>query len=126
MDEQEAGHDTTEEGDGRDDAEAAVMDESMPDEPVDEVPIADEQRAAIARLREALLATEPAIDPELVSGGSAAELEESFEAARALVARVREALRLELAAAIPGGSSTREAQRPATAFDKIRAGLGER
>lgn len=92
----------------------------------DEAAIAAERSAAIGRLREALLATDPAIDPELVRGDSVEELETSFAAARALVARVREAVRLEQAAAIPAGSATRETARPASAFEKIRKGLAGR
>ena len=86
----------------------------------------DAQRATLARLREALLATEPAIDPALVSGESLEELDATFKAARAAVARIREAVRMEQAAAIGPGAPGRSSPGPATALDKIKAGLAEK
>ncbi len=84
----------------------------------------ESSRAAASRLREALLATEPAIDPDLVSGESAADVEASFAAARALLERVRENVRKEQAAHVPAGAPGRSNGTSAmTAFEKIRAGL---
>lgn len=81
-------------------------------------------RAAAARLREALLAAEPALDPALVSGESVTEVEASFEAARALLERVREGVRKEQAAHIPAGAPGRiRGNGGMSAFEKIRAGL---
>jgi hypothetical protein len=79
--------------------------------------------AALGRLRELLLAADPAVDPALVSGDSVEALEESFVAARAMVARVRDAVRREQAAAIPVGAPGRTATMPASPLEKIRAGL---
>jgi hypothetical protein len=84
------------------------------------------ERAALMRLREALLATEPTIDPELVRGDTLDELDASFKAARAAVARVREAIRMEQAAMIPAGAPGRAVPGPATALEKIKAGLAAR
>lgn len=92
-----------------------------------EVPAAEVERvAAIARLREALLASEPAIDPALVEGDSLEALEASFASAQAAVSRIREMLRAEMAAAIPAGNTDRRTSIPATALEKIRAGLAAR
>lgn len=84
----------------------------------------ERNRDAAARLREALLAGEPALDPALVSGDSVAEVEASFAAARALLERVREGVRREQAANIPAGAPGRSRGAGAmSAFEKIRAGL---
>lgn len=87
-------------------------------------PLAAENQALLARLREVLLATAPSIDPGLVHGETLAEVEASFAAARETVARVREAVRREEAAAIPAGAPGRAVLAPSSPFEKIRAGLG--
>ena len=83
----------------------------------------ERHHATLDRLRQALLATEPAIDPEMVTGDTLEEVEANFAAALATVARIREALRQERATPIPTGAPGRLAPAPRTALEKIRAGL---
>jgi hypothetical protein len=100
----------------------------IPDKPADEV---EEQLAAaraanadlLERLRLALLASDPGIDPALVTGATVEDVEASFEAARRTVANIRESVRREQTAAIPAGAPGRTSTGPTTAYDKIRAGL---
>lgn len=80
-------------------------------------------RLLLERLRAALLASEPAIDPAMVTGDTADEIEASFAAACEMVARIREAVRAEAAAAVPAGAPGRTPPQPRSAFAKIRAGL---
>ena len=54
-----------------------------------------ETRAAVARYREAVLAAEPELPPELVSGETLEELEGSLESARRAVAQIRERLSVQ-------------------------------
>ncbi len=84
------------------------------------------ERMALARLREALLASEPALDPGLVGGETLEQIESSFAAATAMAARLREALRREGAAQIPAGAGSRSPAGPRSPFEKIRAGLAGR
>ncbi|MBI2764508.1 MAG: hypothetical protein HYX53_01210 [Chloroflexi bacterium] len=81
-----------------------------------------ERALLLARLRLALIATDPAIPVELVRGETLPELDASFEAAREAVRRVRETVARE-APAVPAGAPGRSAGQPATAFEKIRAGM---
>jgi hypothetical protein len=81
------------------------------------------ERAAVERLRMALLASEPALEAAMVSGETVAEVEASFAAATALLARIRERAAAESAARVPAGAPGRQAARPRTAFEKIREGL---
>ena len=53
------------------------------------------RRTAVARYREAVLAAEPSLPPELVAGESLAEVDASVEAARRAVAQIRERLAAE-------------------------------
>ncbi len=53
------------------------------------------RRAAVARYREAVLAAEPTLPPELVDGDSLADVDASVEAARRAVAQIRERLATE-------------------------------
>lgn len=81
-------------------------------------------RAAAERVRELLLASEPALDPALVTGETVAEVETSFGAAKALLERVREGVRKEQAVHVPAGAPGRSGGSSAmSAFEKIRAGL---
>ncbi len=80
-------------------------------------------RLLLERLRAALLASEPAIDPAMVTGDTADEIEASFAAARDLVRRLRDAVQREAAAAVPPGAPGRTPPQPRSAFAKIRAGL---
>lgn len=77
----------------------------------------------LARLREAMLASEPALDRSMVTGDSLDELEASFAAATATLAQVRAAVRREQAAAVPAGATGRAQSEPKSAFAKIRDGL---
>ena len=86
----------------------------------------DANRATLDRLREALLAGEPAIDAAMVTGETLEEMEASFAAARSMLTRVRDAVRREHAAAIPAGAPGRTPLEPATPLDKIRSGLSAR
>lgn len=82
---------------------------------------------AAARLRLALLASEPGLDPDLVCGETIAEVEASFAAAREAEALVRERVRREQAALVPAGAPGRDGEGPPlSAFEKIRAGLARR
>ncbi len=80
-------------------------------------------RLALERLRAALLASDLAVAPELVTGESVEAIETSFAVAKAMAGRIREAVRLEQAAAIPGGAVHRAPAAAMTAIEKIRAGL---
>jgi hypothetical protein len=84
------------------------------------------ERAALSRLQEALLASDPAIDPELVHGETLEEVERSFGAAKAMADRVRESVRREQSGVIPAGGAARASRVPQSAIEKIRAGLGGR
>jgi len=83
-------------------------------------------RALLERLRAAMLASEPAVDPVLVTGETLDELEASFAAARELVARIRDAARQEEPAPVPAGAPGRARLQPRNAFEKIRSGLEQR
>ena len=83
----------------------------------------EREAAALTQFRAALLATEPTIDAALVTGDSFEELHASFAAARASLARVREAVRLEMAARVPAGAPGRTVPPPRTPLEKIREGL---
>jgi hypothetical protein len=80
-------------------------------------------RDLLERLRLALLASEPAIDPALVRGTTADEVEASFAAARNVITAVREEVRREQAGSIPAGAPGRDQTGPRTSFEKIRSGL---
>lgn len=86
----------------------------------------ESERTTLARLREALAASEPAIDPGLVTGETLDEVERSFAAAKLMAERVREAVRREQASTIPAGSAARGPVETKSAFEKIRVGLGGR
>jgi len=77
----------------------------------------------IERYRAALLASEPTIPAELVTGDTAEAIEESFNGARVLVSRIREELASEAARPVPAGAPGRTRTAPKTAFEKIREGL---
>jgi len=85
-------------------------------------------RQAVARYRDAILAAEPDLPPDLVHGDSLEEIEQSVETARHAVARIRERVAAERPRAFPVGAPERSA--PAVALmspqAKIAAGLQER
>jgi hypothetical protein len=82
-------------------------------------------RALLGRVRAALLASEPAVVPELVTGETLEEVEASFAAAVAMVGHVREVIRQEQATTVPAGSPGRTPPAARSPFEKIRAGLGQ-
>ena len=81
------------------------------------------ERSALDQFRTTLLATEPEMDPGLVTGDSFESIHASFGAARSSLARVREALRQELAGQVPMGAPGRSRQPYRTPLEKIRDGL---
>jgi hypothetical protein len=88
-------------------------------------------REALARYRDAVLAAEPDLPPELVRGDSLEELERSLVAARSAVAEIRTRL-TEASASVergfPVGAPARGRASTAglSAAEKIRRGLEER
>jgi len=85
---------------------------------------AEANRALLERVRTALLATEPAVLPELVTGETLEEVEANFAAALAMVHRVRESVRQEQSTPVPAGAPGRTLPQPRSSFEKIRSGLG--
>lgn len=92
----------------------------------------DATRAAVGRYREALLAAEPDLPPDLVAGETLEEIDASVAAARQTVARIRERM-----SAAPGASASRgfpvgspsrgaHSSRGLTSAEKIAAGLSDR
>ncbi len=66
---------------------------------------------AVARYREALLASAPDIPEELVKGTTVEEIDDSLEQARAIVARVRQQLEAQAETKrVPAGAPPRIAQ----------------
>ena len=87
---------------------------------------ASEDAGALARLREALIASEPLVAPELVHGGSVLELERTFATAKAAAKRARDMTIASSAPRISSGAPGRTQHTPATPFEKIRTGLQTR
>jgi len=87
------------------------------------------RRALAGRLRESFLASDRALDPEMVQGETLEELEASFASAQALVAKVREAVLSEqertrpAAPSVPAGAPGRTRSAPTSPLEKIRLGL---
>ena len=79
-------------------------------------------QAELDALREAVLAAEPALPPELVHGATLEELEANAEAARAAVRHVRAAVASE-APPVPAGAPGRVSPQPLSPWEKIRAGM---
>jgi len=90
------------------------------------------KRQAVARYRDAILAAEPELPPDLVRGESLEEIEESVSVARETVARIRERMTTERPRPFPVGAPERSTQSTtlSTALmspqAKIAAGLQER
>ena len=80
------------------------------------------QQALLARLRDAILASDPALPPGLVHGATLEELEANTALARAAVTRIRAALAAE-APAVSAGAPGRAAPVAASPWEKIRAGI---
>ncbi|MBA4179475.1 MAG: hypothetical protein C0506_02705 [Anaerolinea sp.] len=124
------GHDQTPAGDGTFPGEAPATIQDRPGAGPEAEALRAEialrtarEAAALAQFRAALLATEPEMDPAMVSGDSFDSIHASFAAARASLARVREALRLEMAARVPAGAPGRVVPPARTPLEKIREGL---
>lgn len=94
-------------------------------------------RQAVARFRDALLAAEPELPPDLVQGDSIEEVEASAASARTAVQRIRERVASERPRGFPVGSPARSSERghahgvrgareAMSAHEKITAGLQER
>ncbi len=87
-------------------------------------------RAAVARYREGVLAAEPELPPELVSGETLQEVDGSLDSARRAVAQIRERLTVEeqSGSGFPAGAPARGGPTTAgmTAAEKIVAGLEQR
>lgn len=86
-------------------------------------------REAAARYRELLLASEPSLPPDLVTGASIAEVDASAESARLTVAQVRQHLEQQAQALrVPAGPPGRVPPDlgALTPGEKIRLGLEER
>ncbi|HJM88411.1 MAG TPA: hypothetical protein QF624_02145 [Dehalococcoidia bacterium] len=87
-------------------------------------------RAAVERYREAVLAAEPELPPELVSGETLSEVDASLDAARRAVAQVRERMGVEseTRAGFPVWAPARSGVSTAgmSAAEKIAAGLEQR
>jgi AcrR family transcriptional regulator len=83
---------------------------------------------AVARYREALLASAPDIPGELVKGATVEEIDASLEQARGIVARVRQQLEAQTEAKrVPAGAPPRLPQdlSALTAAEKIAYALGK-
>ena len=85
-------------------------------------------RQAVARYRDALLAAEPELPPDLVQGETLEDVDATAQAARATVARIRERVAAERPRGFPVGAPARVAERPRhlSPHEKIAAGLQER
>ncbi|MEX2032928.1 MAG: hypothetical protein WEA81_08685 [Dehalococcoidia bacterium] len=87
-------------------------------------------RQAVTRYREALLAAEPDLPPDLVRGETLEEIDSATESARATVKRIRERVTSVRPRGFPVGaparSSEREGRGRMSAQEKIAAGLQER
>lgn len=90
-------------------------------------------RSAVARYRDAVLAAEPDLPPELVSGETLEELDASLDAARRAVAQIRERISVEEepggpSGGFPVGAPARTGPTTAgmTAAEKIAVGLEQR
>lgn len=90
------------------------------------MPATSDDGEALARLRDALIASEPMVAPELVQAGSVAELERTFAAAKAAAQRARDMTIAASAPRISSGAPGRTQYTPATPFEKIRTGLQNR
>ncbi len=88
-------------------------------------------RQAVARYREALLAAEPELPPDLVRGDTLEEIEATATSARSAVQRIRERVATERPRGFPTGAPARSVERghahsTMSAHEKIAAGLQER
>ena len=90
-------------------------------------------RQAVSRFRDALLAAEPDLPPDLVQGETLEEVEAAAAAARQAVQRIRERVATERPRGFPVGAPARSSERGhargregLSAHKKIAAGLQER
>ncbi|MGE3074715.1 MAG: hypothetical protein AB7N24_01185 [Dehalococcoidia bacterium] len=85
----------------------------------------ENERAAVERLRSALLAGEPALDAEMLTGETLIEVEANYRRSMEVLNRLREHVARETAGRIPAGAPGRSRHTPRTPFEKIRAGLAD-
>jgi hypothetical protein len=88
-------------------------------------------RQAVARYRDALLAAEPDLPPDLVRGDTLEDIEATATSARDAVQRIRERVASERPRGFPVGAPARSVERghahsTLSAHEKIAAGLQER
>lgn len=90
-------------------------------------------RQAVARFRDALLAAEPDLPPDLVQGDTLEEVEAAAASARQTVQHIRERVATERPRGFPVGAPARSSERGhargregLSAHEKIAAGLQER
>ncbi len=94
-----------------------------------EATLSQQVRLSAERYREAVLASEPELPAELVTGASVEEIDASLERARETVARVRGHLESQAQAGrVPAGAPERSGPdlSALSAEEKIRLGLGRR
>ena len=106
--------------------ELAARDAALEEERQGRAGAEERARTAAQRYREAVLAREPDLPAELVSGASVEEIDESVTRARQTVAQVRQHLEQQaLALRIPAGAPARTGPDLAglSAAEKIRLGL---
>lgn len=84
------------------------------------------ERLLLDRLREALIASDPEVDPSLVGGASLVELETSFAQAKAVAERLKGIVLRQGVERISPGAPGRTIGGPRTPFEKIREGLRAR
>jgi uncharacterized protein involved in exopolysaccharide biosynthesis len=87
------------------------------------------RRNAVARYREVVLAHAPELPAELVTGDTLEDIDRAVQAARGIVARVRDQITAaEFARPVPAGSPIRRGPDTAamSAGEKIRYGLASR
>ncbi|GAB4329333.1 MAG: hypothetical protein Kow0010_13620 [Dehalococcoidia bacterium] len=80
------------------------------------------ERDLIERYREALAAADPLLTPEDLAGDTVEDIDRSFRAAHALIARARQA-GPPAPDPVPAGSPPQGRPAPVTPFQKIRDGL---
>lgn len=88
-------------------------------------------RQAVARYRDALLAAEPDLPPDLVRGDTLEDIDATATSARDAVQRIRERVASERPRGFPVGAPARSVERghahsTLSAHEKIAAGLQER
>lgn len=110
-------------GDPAPESRAQELAEALAERDAELLAHTETEQVLLTRLRDALLASDPEVDPELVSGTTIAELEESFAKAKAVSERLRGIILAPGVERVPAGAPGRTPAGPRTAFEKIREGL---